>query len=61
VENAARAGAYAVLLYGAGLPAGSLGLDENVDVPVVAIPRTIAAQILVDLARHRMVTTAIGG
>ncbi len=42
VENAARAGAYAVLLYGRGLPAGALGLDENVVVPVVVFPQKAA-------------------
>ena len=36
VENAARAGAAAVVLYGTAIPAGGLGLDESVPVPVVA-------------------------
>ncbi|HET8607719.1 MAG TPA: S8 family serine peptidase, partial [Gaiellaceae bacterium] len=38
VEQAAQAGAAAVVLYGGSIPAGSLGLDAAVDVPVVAIP-----------------------
>lgn len=43
VVNAARAGAGAVVLYGTGpLPSGSLGLDEDVPVPVVGIPREAA-------------------
>src|SRR5262249_43570435 len=46
VESAARAGAYAVLLYGRGLPAGALGLDENVVVPVVIFPQKAAERML---------------
>ena len=49
VENAARAGAYAVLLYGRGLPAGALGLDENVVVPVVVFPQKAAERMLTAL------------
>lgn len=60
VENAARAGAYAVLLFGAGLPAGSLGLDENVTVPVIALPSQAAVRIRSELARHTFVSAAIG-
>jgi subtilisin family serine protease len=41
-EAAARAGAAAVLLYGAELPAGGLGLDEDVSVPVVSLPDAAA-------------------
>jgi subtilisin family serine protease len=59
VENAARAGAYAILLYGAGLPAGALGLDENVSVPVVAIPRDVASGILGEVRSGREVTVAM--
>jgi subtilisin family serine protease len=39
---AARAGAAAVLLYGAGLPAGALGLDERTPVAVAGIPVDVA-------------------
>jgi subtilase family protein/peptidase inhibitor I9 len=60
VEDAARAGAYAALLYGAGLPAGSLGLDENVTIPVVALPRDTAQRVVNELGRHRTVSVAIG-
>ena len=35
---AAQAGAAAVVLYGTDLPAGALGLDERVPVPVVTLP-----------------------
>jgi subtilisin family serine protease len=36
--GAARAGAAACVLYGESIPAGSLGLDERVGIPVVSIP-----------------------
>jgi subtilisin family serine protease len=51
VENAARAGASAVVLYGGPLPAGGLGLDESVPVPAVGISSAAAARVLEDLAR----------
>ena len=38
-EDAARAGAAAVVLYGATVPAGSIGLRESVTVPVVSASR----------------------
>jgi hypothetical protein len=38
VRAAADAGAAAVVLYGASLPAGGLGLDEEIQVPVVGVP-----------------------
>ena len=37
-QYAARAGAAAVVLYGTELPAGGLGLDESVNVPVLSLP-----------------------
>ena len=43
VVNAARAGAGAIVLYGDGpVPSGSLGVDEDVAVPVVGISRASA-------------------
>jgi subtilisin family serine protease len=48
---AARAGARAVLLHGQDLPPGSLGLDEEVDVPVVALPERAAAELLAAVRR----------
>ena len=45
-REAVRAGAAAVLLYGAGVPAGALGLDEDVPVPVVRIATAAAEQLL---------------
>jgi subtilisin family serine protease len=46
VDAAARAGAEAVALYGAPLPAGALGLDERVPVPVVSVPDAAARAML---------------
>ena len=39
IEYAARAGANAVVVYGTQLPAGGLGVDEAVNIPVVSVPR----------------------
>lgn len=60
VENAARAGAYAVLVYGDGLPAGALGLDQNVVVPVIAFPERDAERLLVSLDTGKHVGVSIG-
>ena len=60
VENAARAGAYAVLLYGRGLPAGALGLDENVVVPVVVFPQKAAERMLTALNGGQRVSVSLG-
>lgn len=60
VENAARAGAYAILVYGNGLPAGALGLDENVVVPVVAFPEKAAKALLASMGSGKNVTVSIG-
>jgi subtilisin family serine protease len=60
VERAARAGAYAVFVYGSGLPAGALGLDEKVVVPVVALPAHAANEIRASLDRGESVTASIG-
>jgi hypothetical protein len=60
VENAARAGAYAVLVYGRGLPAGALGLDENVVVPVVVFPQKVAERMLAALSSGRQISVSLG-
>jgi subtilisin family serine protease len=52
VEAAARAGAAAVLVYGRPLPAGGLGLDERVPIPVVSVPRAGATLLLAELRRN---------
>jgi minor extracellular serine protease Vpr len=62
-ERAAEAGASAIVLYGSdvALPAGGLGLDEAVPVPVVSVPTAAARTVLRRLARGRGVTVALGG
>jgi hypothetical protein len=46
VVAASRAGASAVLLYGASLPAGSLRLSEDATAPAVEIPSAAAVELL---------------
>jgi subtilisin family serine protease len=60
VENAARAGAAAVVLYGASIPAGGLGLDESVPVPVVAVPDDVARTALEALSHGRRPALSLG-
>ena len=60
IEYAARAGATAVVVYGTQLPAGGLGLDEAVDIPVVSVPRRVARVALEALARHERPAISIG-
>ena len=60
VENAARAGAAAVVLYGTAIPAGGLGLDESVPVPVVAVPDDVARTALDALAAGRHPALSLG-
>lgn len=58
--RAARAGAAAAVLYGPTLPAGGLGLDEAVSIPVVSIPLDVARRALEARRAGRRVTVAIG-
>jgi len=60
VENAARAGAAAVVLYGTPIPAGGLGLDETVPVPVVAVPDSVARTALDALAQGQRPGLSLG-
>jgi hypothetical protein len=61
VVNAARAGAAAVVLYGAGpVPSGALGLDEDVSVPVVGIPRPSALAAIEALRSGARAAVSIG-
>src|SRR5439155_11427360 len=60
VENAARAGAAAVVLYGTAIPAGGLGLDASVPVPVVAVPDDVARTALDALAAGRHPALSLG-
>jgi hypothetical protein len=43
--SAARAGAVAAVLHGTAVPAGSLGLDERIGVPVVSVPDAAALAV----------------
>jgi hypothetical protein len=58
--NAAAAGAAAVALYGSSIPAGALGLDERVSIPVVTLPGWVARRALAELARGRRPAIALG-
>jgi minor extracellular serine protease Vpr len=60
IEDAARAGATAVVVYGTQLPAGGLGVDESVDVPVVSVPLRVAQAALDAIARDEHPTISIG-
>ena len=71
VERAARAGAAAVLLYGAGPPPGALGASEALGLPVVTLPRELGpslaqavregAPVYVTLGPTRLVDNASTG
>jgi hypothetical protein len=45
IEYAAQAGARAVVVHGVSLPAGGLGLDESVSVPVISVPGKVARDV----------------
>jgi minor extracellular serine protease Vpr len=60
IEEATQAGADAVVVYGTQLPAGGLGLDEAVDVPVVSVPLRVAQVALGAIARNEHPTISIG-
>jgi subtilisin family serine protease len=60
VAAAARAGAAAVIVYGARVPAGSLGLDERVGVPVASLPDDVARAVLSLLHRGEEAVVEIG-
>ena len=61
-ERAAAAGASAVLLYGgrAALPAGALGLQETVPVPVISLPLDVAHALLARLRSGATATVSLG-
>lgn len=60
VREAARAGADAVLVHGAPIPPGALGLDERVPVPVVAVSDEVARRLARALAAGRSVGITLG-
>ena len=60
VEHAVAAGARAVVVYGTELPAGGLGLDEDVDVPVLSVPGRVGKIVADSLAKHGPAIVSIG-
>jgi hypothetical protein len=60
VANAARAGAVAVLFYGADLPAGGIALDERGPIPAVSIPADVAATLLTRVRGGVPATVSLG-
>ena len=59
-RTAVVAGAAAILVEGV-VPAGALGLDDRLNVPVIGIPRSAASTIRSALARGSDVHVALGG
>ena len=57
---AARAGAEAVVLYGTELPSGSVGLTEDIDVPVVAVPNLVGRELAQVLREGGRVSVSLG-
>ena len=60
VEDAVSAGARAVVLYGIQLPAGGLGLDESVDVPVLSVPDRVGLAAVSALAHGHKPVVSVG-
>ena len=58
-RSAVLAGAAAILVDGA-VPAGALGLDDRLDVPVIGIPSSAAAALRSALARGNEVNVSLG-
>jgi subtilisin family serine protease len=58
--NAARAGAVAVLFYGADLPAGGISLDENGPIPAVSISDDVATRLVGRLRHGVQGTVSLG-
>lgn len=58
--QAVKAGASAVVVYGPTLPAGGIGLDEALNVPVVSVPIGAAGQTLAALRKDRRPLVSIG-
>ncbi len=58
--NAARAGAVAVLFYGADLPAGGISLDESAPIPALSVPEDVAQRLLAQMRRGASATVSLG-
>ncbi len=59
-QNAARAGALGVLLYGPRLPSGGIPLDEDTPIPIVSIPPAVAGRLLSGIGTGADVGASIG-
>jgi subtilisin family serine protease len=59
--RAARSGAAAVLLYGSRLPAGGLGLDDELSVPVLGVPASLLGAVQEARAGGAQVSVVLGG
>jgi subtilisin family serine protease len=59
-RNAAAAGASALIVYGADLPAGALDLDEAAPLPVLSLPREAGDAAVEALRGGRPVTVLLG-
>jgi hypothetical protein len=59
-RNAGLAGASVVVLYGTSLPSGALGLDENVNVPVVSVPARVGKETSARLSKGERIEVSIG-
>jgi len=57
---ASQAGAAVLLFYGGNLPAGSLVLSSDVDIPVVAVPQQAARAVLAGIHARRRVGISVG-
>ncbi len=60
IRAAASAGATAVLVYGSGLPAGSLDLEDRAALPVVALPLRAGERVARAIDRGRQVSVEFG-
>jgi subtilisin family serine protease len=60
IEYAAHAGATTVVVYGTQLPAGGLGVDEAVNIPVVSVPLRVAQAALAAIREHQHPAVSIG-
>jgi subtilisin family serine protease len=60
VANAARAGAVAVLFYGADLPAGGIGLDDSAPIPAVAVPEHVGERVLAQIRHGAPASVSLG-
>jgi minor extracellular serine protease Vpr len=58
--QAVKAGASLVVLYGDALPAGGIGLDDGVTVPVVGVPAAVGRRLADELSESRTALVSVG-